>query len=45
LKISVDTKAETIKTQAAEKLGMENFDELILVELKSNAGLKSFFSQ
>ncbi|CAG2122281.1 unnamed protein product, partial [Medioppia subpectinata] len=36
LKITVETKADAIKVQAAEKLGMDKVNELVLVELKSN---------
>lgn len=38
LKTAADTTAGSLKVQAAEKLGMDKYSELILVELKSNGG-------
>lgn len=36
----MNTKAENIKNQAVEKLNLDNTNEYVLVELKSDNGMK-----
>lgn len=38
LKINMNTKADSIKNQAAEKLNLDNGNDYMLVELKSDNG-------